>query len=239
VEEYAMATSAPDKELQNLTEQELKTAIKAVWKKHDELAKKDLAPMLYWLRDKLRAQGARNDIQDKDRGFAAWCEENLDISRRTADRWCDWNAVETRLKPTSGHVSKSEEERWEDILDTRKGRQQIAFNYWVKTAVHAQYTKALIHLQKTFGVKDKKEAVVRGVIYAATVINKAAGRGSKKVVGRVPLRRHGSKVGSHSPVRATARAANGRGKAGPIPTVPILELGQVVLGQSQRAGPSV
>jgi hypothetical protein len=53
-----------------LTEQELKSAIIAAWKKHEELAKKDLAPMLYWLREKLRAQGARNDLtQDKGPGI--------------------------------------------------------------------------------------------------------------------------------------------------------------------------
>lgn len=69
-----------------LSEQELKSAIVAAWKKHEELAKVELAPMLYWLRNKLRAQGARNDLtQDKDRGFAFWVEEHLDISRRTAE----------------------------------------------------------------------------------------------------------------------------------------------------------
>ena len=44
-------------ELSKLTEPELKAAIIAAWKKHEELAKQELAPMLYWLRDKLRAQG--------------------------------------------------------------------------------------------------------------------------------------------------------------------------------------
>ena len=48
---------------------ELKAAIVAAWKKHEALAKAELAPMLYWLRDKLRAQGSRNDLHDKDRGW--------------------------------------------------------------------------------------------------------------------------------------------------------------------------
>jgi hypothetical protein len=159
-----------DVEIQKLTEQELKTAITAVWKKHEESAKKDLAPMLYWLREKLRAQGARNDLtQDKDRGFAFWVEEHLDISRRTVDRWCEWYAVEAGLKQdsTSGHLSKSELDVWEDVLDNHKGKSQIALNFWVKTAVHGQFQKALTQLQQKFGVKDKKEALVRGVIYAA------------------------------------------------------------------------
>ena len=172
-------------ELSKLTEQELKSAIVAAWKMHEELAKQDLAPMLYWLRDKLRAQGARNDLtQDKDRGFAFWVEEHLDISRRTADRWCDWYAVKMGYKQdsTSGHLSKSDLELYEDILDTHKGKQQIAFNCWVKTAVHAQFQKALTQLQQEFGVKDKKEALVRGVIYAATAIN--SGRGYSGLVGK-------------------------------------------------------
>jgi len=123
-----------------LSEQELKAAIISAWKKHEELAKQDLAPLLYWLRDKLRAQGARNDLtQDKDRGFAFWVEEHLDISRRTADRWCDWYAVKMGYKQdsTSGHLSKSELDVWEDVLDTHKGKQQIALNFWVPRAMHA------------------------------------------------------------------------------------------------------
>ena len=73
-------------ELAKLGEHELKAAIKAEWKKHEESARADLAPLLYFLRERLRAQGARNDLANSERGFEAWVEENLDISRRTADR---------------------------------------------------------------------------------------------------------------------------------------------------------
>jgi len=84
----------PYAEIRKLNEHELKAAIKSVWKHHEESAKRDLAPLLYYLREQLRAQGARNDLGiEKDRGFAAWVEENIDISRRTADRWCEWFAV--------------------------------------------------------------------------------------------------------------------------------------------------
>src|SRR5947209_2781707 len=66
-----------------LTEQELKAAIISAWKKHEALAKAELAPLLYWLRERLRAQGARNDlVHDKDRGWEVWVTEHLDISRR-------------------------------------------------------------------------------------------------------------------------------------------------------------
>lgn len=196
----------PDSELRKLNQQELKSAIISAWKKHEELAKLDLAPMLYWLRDKLRAQGARNDLtQDKDRGFAFWVEEHLDISRRTADRWCDWYAVKMGYKQdsTSRHLSKSDLELYEDILDTHKGKQQIAFNCWVPTSLHKQYQTALTTLQKKFGVKDKKEALVRGVIYAASVIGKR--RGSAKVAGHVSL-------SSTNPNRKNRRNAQSRAR---------------------------
>lgn len=56
--------------------------------------------MLYWLRERLRAQGARNDIADQDRGFGVWVEDNLGITRRTADRWADqWAIEQGRKKP--------------------------------------------------------------------------------------------------------------------------------------------
>jgi hypothetical protein len=103
-----------DSELQKLNEQELKAAIKSAWKKHERLAKKDMAPLLFWLRLKLRAQGSRNDIQDKDRGFGAWVEDNLDITRRTVDRWADKYGLDNGLmerKPTSGQSSSREKSR--------------------------------------------------------------------------------------------------------------------------------
>src|SRR5262249_53467458 len=83
---------------------------------------------------------------------------------------------------TSGHLSKSDLEMYEDILDTHKGKLQIAFNVWVPKAMHAQYSKALTTLQKKFACKDKKEALVKGVIYAAAAIN--SGRGYSGLVGK-------------------------------------------------------
>lgn len=189
-------------ETQNLSVDELKAAIKSAWKKHEELAKQELAEPLYWLREKLRAQGARNDISDRDRGFGLWVEEHLDISRRTADRWCEWYAIQAGLKPldTCPKVDPSDVEVWDDILEQHKGHQQIAFNYWVKTATHSQFQKALTRIQNKFGLKDKKEALVRGVIYAATVITTASEtrhdrkRTSARRVGRVESHRNGRRT---------------------------------------------
>ncbi len=203
------STVQGDTEVPNLSEQELKAAIKSTWKKHEARVKAELAPLLYWLREKLRAQGARNDLtQDKDRGFAFWVEEHLDISRRTVDRWCDWYAVKMGYKQdsTSGHLSKSDLELYEDILDTHKGKLQIAFNCWVPKAMHAQYQKALTTLQEKFGAKDKKEALVRGVIYAAAVITTASktGGGRKRISPRRIGRLASSRNGRRTSVGATA-----------------------------------
>jgi hypothetical protein len=70
--------------------------------------KDDMGPYLYWLRTKLKAQGARNDLKGDKQGFGPWVEANLPISRKTADTWAnDW-AIEEGLmpKPTSGKSSK-------------------------------------------------------------------------------------------------------------------------------------
>ncbi len=169
-----------DSELKKLDEGQLKAAIRSAWKKHERLAKKDMGPLLYWLRLRLHAQGSRNDIHDKDRGFGAWVEDNLDITRRTADRWADWYAVENGLKEsTSRQLTKSEDDDfYAGILDEHKGDLQIAFNCWVKKAVHAQFTRALTTIQKQFGVKNRKEAMVQGVIYAAKNISAGASKRS-------------------------------------------------------------
>ena len=196
----ATDSADPYAEIRKLNEHELKAAIKSVWKKHEELAKQDLAPLLYHLRERLRAQGARNDLANADRGFAAWVEENLDISRRTADRWCDWFALETGLKSgTSGQSSKSvDDDFYDQILDEHKGQEQIAFNCWVPKTVHGQFTKALASLQKRFNLKNKKEAMVQGVIYAATAVNRGA-KGKVSLVARAKKKSRHQHVahGSH------------------------------------------
>jgi hypothetical protein len=159
-------------ELANLGEHDLKAAIKSEWKKHEESAKQDLAPLLYYLRERLRAQGARNDLANTDRGFTVWVEANLDISRRTADRWCEWFAVEAGLKPgTSRQVTKSEDDAFYiAILNDHRSKKQIAFNCWVTKEVHAQFSKAVTKLQKQLNLDKSKDAIVQGVIYAAKAI---------------------------------------------------------------------
>jgi hypothetical protein len=134
--------TSKESELEKLDEQELKAAIKSAWKKHEQLAKADMAPLLYWLRERLRAQGARNDIADSDRGFGTWVEHNLDISRRTADRWADdWGIAHDlkepskRVAPTSGQMSKSP--------GTPDGRVTVNVSFVVSEREHEQFLEAM------------------------------------------------------------------------------------------------
>jgi hypothetical protein len=61
--------------------------------------KAKMAPLLYELRMKMRAPGR------KGKGFGLWCEENLTITRRTADLWADeW--AKANNKPTFRKASK-------------------------------------------------------------------------------------------------------------------------------------
>lgn len=171
-----------DTELQKLNEQELKAAIKSAWKKHERLAKKDMGPLLYWLRFKLRAQGSRNDIHDEDRGFGAWVEDNLDISRRTADRWANEYGLANGLMMrdgTSSQVTKSDEDEFYE-QELRKHGKNIQFNYWVSQTVHKQYERSLKTIKKHFKIANDKEAVLRGVCYAAETIGARGRAGNRK-----------------------------------------------------------
>src|ERR1700677_2062264 len=91
--------ASPDSELRKLNEEELKAAIQSAWRKFERLARKEMGQLLYWLREKLRAQGSRNDLRDQDKGFGAWVEETIQISRRTANAPADESATANGLMP--------------------------------------------------------------------------------------------------------------------------------------------
>ena len=86
----------------------LKEKLARIWRKHERTCRTTMAPLLFHLRDKLKAQGKTGA------GFGAWVEDTLDISRRTADRWADaWSVAQglkkpsKRAKPTFRQMSKS------------------------------------------------------------------------------------------------------------------------------------
>jgi hypothetical protein len=158
-------------ELEKLDEAELKAAIKFAWKKHERLAKKDMGPLLFWLRLRLRAQGSRNDIHDKDRGFGSWVEDNLDISRATADRWADEYGLATGFMTrdlTSPHVRKScDNPRFYGDVMRKHGK---AFTFWVSQPLHRQYEQAMKTIKHHFNTDDSGDAVVKGLCYAAKAL---------------------------------------------------------------------
>jgi hypothetical protein len=164
---------SPDSEIKKLDEGQLKAAIKSAWKKVERVASKEMGPLLYWLREKLRAPGSRNDLRQQDKGFGAWVEENLDVTRRTADSWANAYAFENGLrerKPTYGNPSTGSEAHEDDDFydqELRKQGKLIQINYWVTQKLHKQYEEALTVLKKHFNTTSDKEAVVKGVLRAA------------------------------------------------------------------------
>jgi hypothetical protein len=82
-----------------MTIPQLKSALIKTWKKHSEL-KKEMAPWLSELRERLRKQGNR-----KGEGWAAWLNEgHIGISLKTANRWADQHEGKKR---TSSQKSRS------------------------------------------------------------------------------------------------------------------------------------
>lgn len=85
----------PSNKFGSLSVGELKVKLQNIWRKHEKLCRTQMAPLLYNLRFKLKAQGKTGA------GFGAWVEDTLDISRRTADRWADDWAIAQGLKKPS------------------------------------------------------------------------------------------------------------------------------------------
>lgn len=85
----------------------------------DKQSRETMAPLLFFLRQKLRARGARNDLHRKREGFGEWVDKNLSISRRTADLWANqWAIVQGLKKPpsTCGSTSKSSAGKKEKLV---------------------------------------------------------------------------------------------------------------------------
>lgn len=203
------STAPGDAELQKLSEEQLKAAIVSAWKKLERIGKKDMGPLLYWLREKLRAQGSRNDLRDKDKGFGAWVEKTVEISRRTADRWADGYGLEHGLikrKSTSRHdvqklFSTGEDDFYSQEL--RKHGRQIQMNYWVTQSIFQRYETAVKVLRRHFKTTSSQEAVVKGALYAAENL---ASQGGKGVTSKAPRAAHAKGT---SALRSKARHVQG------------------------------
>lgn len=168
-----------DSELQKLNEDELKAAIQSAWRKYERLAKNEMGQLLYWLRENLRAQGSRNDIRDQDKGFGAWVEQTIEISRRTADRWANEYGIRNGLmkrKLTSGQDDQKSFLHEDDAAQEAKRRKHgrmILGNHWVPLAEYQRHERAVEVLKKYFKTDSKQEAIMKGVQYAAKTVRRA------------------------------------------------------------------
>lgn len=93
----------------------------------------DMAPLLYQLREKIKDQGK------KGKGFGAWCEANLDISRRTADRWADEYAMKHGLK-TFRQMTKS---RPKQSVKTVDGMVTVQISFVATEEQREQFVEAM------------------------------------------------------------------------------------------------
>lgn len=174
--------ASPDSELKKLDEGQLKAAIKSTWKKYERLAKDEMGQLLYWLRENLRAQGSRNDLREQDKGFGAWVEETIEISRRTADRWADEYALKNRLmtrKSTSRQPDQKSFTHEDDAAQEEKRRKHgrmILGNHWVSLGEYQQHEQAVEVLKKHFKTSSKQDAIAKRVHYAAQALARKRGR---------------------------------------------------------------
>ena len=115
--------------LEKLSIQQLKSKLTTAWGRYQRAAERTMAPLLYYLRKRLNAQGKKGE------GFGVWVEDHLDISRRTADRWADCWAVahglmkERKRGKTFRHLSKGKRPKVNP-----DGMEQIPLSFTLTTA---------------------------------------------------------------------------------------------------------
>ena len=116
--------------------------------------KEKMAPLLYYLRLKLRKQGSR-----KGEGFDAWVKANLPFTRRTADTWAnEWGVAHGLMKErTSRKISRS----WvphspkEDDL------------YTIELAFGPDEHRAFLEASEILGAPETQRVIYEAVLAAA------------------------------------------------------------------------
>jgi hypothetical protein len=120
-----------------------------------------MAPMLYQLRAKIKAQGKAGE------GFGQWVETHLDISRRTADRWADEYARKHGLK-TFRQMTKS---RPKQSPKTADGKVTIQVSWIATEAQQAEFIEAMSVLGE-----EAEPLIYKTVIQAAKERQRAGQR---------------------------------------------------------------
>lgn len=111
-----------------------------------------MAPLLYRLREKIKAQGKKGE------GFGVWCERHLEISRRTADRWADNYARKHGLK-TFSHLTKRPPKQSTKTVD---GKVTIQVSWVATEAQQDEFIQAM----RVLGA-DAEPLIFKTVIQAA------------------------------------------------------------------------
>jgi len=105
------------------TVQQLQESLSNDWKGVEQQNKATMAPKLYYLHEKLLAQG------QKGQGFERWVRENTGISISTARRWIYWYveqispASDDYEAETSGQMNGSEEKKEDDYEEEEEEKE--------------------------------------------------------------------------------------------------------------------
>ena len=133
----------------HLSVAQLQERLTQIWVRYEPAIKDEIAPLLFHLREKLKKQGSRTG-----EGFCNWVDNNLGLSRKTANRWADDYAISKELKKpahgsgggTSGQVTKSEP-RFPD------GKRTYQLSWVVSEEEYDQMEKAVRTLGGNEGIK--------------------------------------------------------------------------------------
>jgi hypothetical protein len=144
-------------ELEKLTVEQIQSKLVGVWKRYRDDAQKEMAPLLYQLREKLKAQGKAGE------GFGVWVEASLDISRRTADRWADSYAISKGLKKKPVPVPRTGKKKSTSGQMSKSGREVTLPLRFRTTDEAKQFSEAL----GVLGDDEAHDVIVNAVISAA------------------------------------------------------------------------
>jgi hypothetical protein len=144
----------------NLRISALKIRLRETFSAALKRVRREAAPLLAQLRKRMNAQG------QKGKGFGAWVEQNLPITRRTADLWADeWERATGRR--TSRKVSKGRAEN---------GPLQLQFVF-----ASPERRREFLGAWRKLEQEERQTVVVEAVIRAARERN---GKASTAAAGR-------------------------------------------------------
>jgi hypothetical protein len=156
-----------NKDFEDLSVADLKEKLQKIWRRHEKLFRESMGVYLYWLRKKMRAQGARNDKKAKPEGFGAWCEENLHITRRTADNWADdWAIAEGLKKPSKKTAKTFRKDSKSDQGNPVDGSMVVDYQMTLTQEENRAWLDAL----RVLGVAAAQKVIFNAVLEAAHVL---------------------------------------------------------------------